>query len=87
MSEENLDEASKNSIQAQIDALQLAIDNDINVYTTYWKTDLVKNDIVNLKTNVYNYKAMGQEDLATKEQTTVDKLIELLKNDDFNRIY
>ena len=30
---------------------------------------------------------MGQEDLATKEQTTVDKLIELLKNDDFNRIY
>lgn len=87
MSEENLDEASKNSIQAQIDAFQLAIDNDINVYTTYWKTDLVKNDIVNLKTNVYNYKAMGQEDLAIKEQTTVDKIIELLKNDDFNRIY
>ena len=87
MSEENLDEASKNSIQAQIDAFQLAIDNDINVYTTYWKTDLVKNDIVNLKTNVYNYKAMGQEDLAIKEQTTVDKLIVLLKNDDFNRIY
>lgn len=87
MSEENLDEASKNSIQAQIDAFQLAIDNDINVYTTYWKTDLVKNDIVNLKTNVYDYKAMGQEDLAIKEQTTVDKIIELLKNDDFNRIY
>lgn len=87
MSEENLDEASKNSIQAQIDAFQLAIDNDINVYTTYWKTELITNDITNLKRNIYNYKAMGQEDLAIKEQTTVDKLIELLKNDDFNRIY
>ena len=82
MSEENLDEASKNSIQAQIDAFQLAIDNDINIYTTYWKTELITNDITNLKRNIYNYKAM-----ATKEQTTVDKLIELLKNDDFNRIY
>ena len=87
MSEENLDEASKNSIQAQIDAFQLAIDNDINIYTTYWKTELITNDITNLKRNIYNYKAMGQEDLATKEQTTVDKLIDLLKNDDFNRIY
>ena len=87
MSEENLDEASKNSIQAQIDAFQLAIDNDINIYTTYWKTELITNDITNLKRNIYNYKAMGQEDLAMKEQTTVDKLIELLKNDDFNRIY
>ena len=83
MSEENLDEASKNSIQAQIDAFQLAIDNDINIY----KTELITNDITNLKRNIYNYKAMGQEELATKEQTTVDKLIELLKNDDFNRIY
>ena len=87
MSEENLDEASKNSIQAQIDAFQLAIDNDVNIYTTYWKTELITNDITNLKRNIYNYKAMGQEDLAMKEQTTVDKLIELLKNDDFNRIY
>lgn len=87
MSEENLDEASKNSIQAQIDAFQLAIDNDINIYTIYWKTELITNDITNLKRNIYNYKAMGQEDLAMKEQTTVDKLIELLKNDDFNRIY
>ena len=87
MSEENLDEASKNSIQAQIDAFQLAIDNDINIYTTYWKTELITNDITNLKRNIYNYKAMGQEDLAIKEQTTVDKLIVLLKNDDFNRIY
>lgn len=87
MSEENLDEASKNSIQAQIDAFQLAIDNDINIYTTYWKTELITNDITNLKRNIYNYKAMGQEELATKEQTTGDKLIELLKNDDFNRIY
>ena len=87
MSEENLDEASKNSIQAQIDAFQLAIDNDINIYTTYWKTELITNDITNLKRNIYNYKAMGQEELAIKEQTTVDKLIELLKNDDFNRIY
>ena len=87
MSEENLNEASKNSIQAQIDAFQLAIDNDINIYTTYWKTELITNDITNLKRNIYNYKAMGQEDLAMKEQTTVDKIIELLKNDDFNRIY
>ena len=87
MSEENLDEASKNSIQAQIDAFQLAIDNDINIYTTYWKTELITNDITNLKRNIYNYKAMVQEELATKEQTTGDKLIELLKNDDFNRIY
>ena len=87
MSEENLDEASKNSIQAQIDAFQLAIDNDVNIYTTYWKSELITNDITNLKRNIYNYKAMGQEDLAMKEQTTVDKLIELLKNDDFNRIY
>ena len=67
MSEENLDEASKNSIQAQIDAFQLAIDNDINIYTTYWKTELITNDITNLKRNIYNYKAMGQEELATKE--------------------
>ena len=66
MSEENLDEASKNSIQAQIDAFQLAIDNDINIYTTYWKTELITNDITNLKRNIYNYKAMGQEELATK---------------------
>ena len=87
MSEENLNEASKTSIQAQIDAFQLAIDNDINIYTTYWKTELITNDITNLKRNIYNYKAMGQEDLAIKEQTTVDKIIELLKNDDFNRIY
>ena len=87
MSEENLDEASKNSIQAQIDAFQLAIDNDVNIYTTYWKTELITNDITNLKRNIYNYKAMGQEELAMKEQTTVDKLIKLLKNDDFNRIY
>lgn len=81
---ESLDEASKNTIQARIDTLQLALDNDINIYTSYWKKDLLVNDIVINQTNIYNYKSMGDEESASKEQAIVDSKIEILKNDDFS---
>ncbi len=84
LSNESLDEASKNTIQARVDILQLAIDNDINIYTSYWKTDLLLRDIVTNKTNVYNYKIMGDEELASNEQKIIDTKIEILKNDDFS---
>ncbi|MBP3502773.1 MAG: ABC transporter permease [Clostridia bacterium] len=85
LANESLDEASKNTIQARIDTLQLALDNDINIYTSYWKADVLLKDIVTNKINVYNYKSMGAEELAEKEQAIVDTKIEMLKNDDFTK--
>lgn len=84
LSNESLDEVSKNTIQARADILQLAIDNDINIYTSYWKTDLLIRDIITNKTNVYNYQIMGDEESASKEQEIIDTKIEMLKNDDFS---
>ena len=84
LSNESLDEASKNTIQARIDILQIAMDSDINIYTSYWKTDLLLNDIITNKTNVYNYKSMGDEESAEKEQVIIDTKVEMLKNDDFS---
>lgn len=83
LSNESLDEASKNSMKADLDKLQLAMDNDINIYTTYWKTNLI-NDISIDKSEIYNYKSMGDEESALKKQEDVNAKIEILKNDDFS---
>lgn len=83
LTNESLDEASKNSIQANIDVFQIAIDNDINIFTTYWKKDVLSTDVLSRKRNLYNYKSMGDEDLVNEEQQKIDSIIELIKNDDF----
>ncbi|MBO5349198.1 MAG: ABC transporter permease [Clostridia bacterium] len=86
LNNESLDEASKNANQAYLETLQLALDNDINIYTyiPYWKTELLLDDISISKQNLYNYKSIGDEESAAKEQSNIDAKIEILKNDDFS---
>lgn len=79
-----LDEASKNSLQAQVDVYQMAMDYDINIYNTYWKSNVLTTDLLNSKTYYYNYISMGDEKSALVEQANIDKKVELLKNDDFD---
>ena len=80
---ESLDTASKNKIQSEMDVLQIALDNDVNVFATYWKSDLLSSLLVS-KSLVLNYNAMGEENLAKEEQSKIDKQVELLKNDSFS---
>lgn len=80
---ETLDEASKNNMQAQIDVYELAIENDVNIYTSYWKNSILMNDILEGKVNIYNYKSLRDEASELAEQASLDKKIELLKNNDF----
>ena len=78
------DQATKNQIQALIDTNQLAIDNDVNIYTSYWKSDLLQQDILKSKENIYNYQSLNDQELLQKEQVILDKKIEMLKNNDFS---
>ena len=48
---EAIDELSKTHMKAANDVYQLAIDNDINIYTSYWKSDVLNNDMLTLKSN------------------------------------
>lgn len=79
-----LDENTKNSTKAQIDIDQYALDYDININQTYWKTTMLDSDILNSKILYYNYLSLEEVDEATKLQEEIDKKIELLKNDDFS---
>lgn len=79
-----LDEASKNEFKARIDTNQFGLDNEINRNLSYWKTDVLYTEVYNSKLNIYNYNSLGQEEDSKKEQEKVDKLCELIKNNDFN---
>lgn len=79
----SLDEASKNSIQAQIDVCQYALDYDINLNSSYWKSTILSSEILSSKINYYNFKSMGDEISSTAEQNKIDKKMELIKNNDF----
>ena len=84
----SLDEASKNEMQAQIDIYQIALDYDINTYNTglintEWKATTLTTDIYYSKVNYYNYKSMGDEESALKEQANIDKELDLIKNNDY----
>lgn len=80
----SLDEASKNGIQAKIDINQLALDYDVNLYNTYWKSTTLSIDIFNSKQNYYNYKSLGEDEKASREEENINKRLELLKSDDYN---
>lgn len=79
----NLDEASKNELQARIDTYQFAVDNDVNIYVQYWKSDVICNDLYLKTIDVYNYKSLGQEDEERKVQEIIDKIRDLIKKDDY----
>lgn len=78
------DENTKNNTKAQIDVDQYALDYDINVNKTYWKSTMLQSDILNSKYLYYNYMSLQDEASAEKEQANIDKKIELIKNDDFS---
>jgi len=80
----NMDEATKNELQARIDILQFAIDNDINIYATYWKADAISTDLYTCIENVYKYKSLEMVDEEEKEQEAVDKIEGYIKDDDFS---
>ena len=80
---DSLDESSKNSIQAKIDIYQFAIDNQINIYTKYWKTDVITSDLLTSKEKIYNYKSLKDEESEKIEQENFNKISELLIKDDF----
>lgn len=82
--EKSLDEATKNELQARIDVLQFALDNNINTYTPYWKSDIIYSDLYYKTVEVYNHKSMGQTDDEEKAREIVNKLREFVKNNDYN---
>lgn len=81
---DTLDEASKNELKAKIDTYEFAIENNINLYKSYWKSDVLSTDVYQSKINFYNYKSIGDEALAVEEQTNIDKKFDLLKNDKYS---
>lgn len=83
LNNQDLDQSSKNQLQSELDAYQLAIDYEINTYQTYWKSELLLSDIQENKNEFYNYKSLGDEESANNIQNLIDKKIDLLKNDDF----
>ena len=80
----NLDDASKNELQAKIDAFQFALDNGVNIYITYWKADLVCTDLYNNINQAYNYKSLGQAEDEKKALDNAEKLRNFIKNDDYS---
>lgn len=83
---EAIDELSKTHMKAANDVYQLAIDNDINIYTSYWKSDVLNNDMLTLKSNQYLSESMGQTLEAGVLKSDYDKYAEMIKNDDFSGI-
>lgn len=81
---DNLDEVSKNELQAKIDTYQFAVDNNINLYKAYWKSDVLSTDVYDSKISYYNYKSIGDEEAASKEQSYIDQKLELIKNDNYS---
>ncbi|MBR2745021.1 MAG: ABC transporter permease subunit [Clostridia bacterium] len=81
---DSLDEATKNEKQAQIDTKQFAIDNDVNIYNEFWKSEVIESDLYSSKLNIYNYKSLKAAEEEQKEQEKYDKIAELVKNDDFS---
>lgn len=79
----NLDEATKNDKLAQIDIKQFAKDNDVNIYTAYWKSDIINSEMYISKVKINNYKSMHDEASAAESQKLYDKLSEYVKKDDF----
>lgn len=80
----SLDDSTKNELQANIDIYQIALDNNINIYNnSYWRADALNMEIYVHKLRTYNYKSLGDEEAQLKEQSKVDRMIELIKNDDF----
>ena len=71
---DNLDEVSKNELQAKIDTYQFAVDNNINLYKAYWKSDVLSTDVYDSKISYYNYKSIGDEEAASKEQSYIDQI-------------
>lgn len=80
---DTLDEASKNDKKTQIDIHQFAIDNDINIYTTYWKTEALQTSMYTSKLKIYNYQSLKDTEAEKIEQANYDKIADLIKNDDF----
>ncbi len=80
---DNLDEISKNGFLSRIDTLQLAIDNNINIYKDSWKSELLLNELEPLYLDLYNSKSYRDEESETKIQENLNKYLECLKNDDF----
>lgn len=82
--EANLDEASKNDLKAKIDIFQFALDNGVNTYTSFWKTDVICTQLYTNTLDSYNYKSMGQADEEKKANENMEKLRNLVKNNDYN---
>ncbi len=80
-----LDDATKNEKQALIDIYQIALDNNINIYnSSYWRADALNTDIYSSKLDIYKYKNIRDTDSEVKEQAKLDKMIDLIRNDDFS---
>ena len=69
LKDENLDEESKKSMQAQMEQYEMYLQYDIQLYGDTWKNDIVKS-IVKLRLN-------GKNDEA-------EKLVQILKNNDYS---
>lgn len=78
------DEVTKNKLKAEIDIYQLAIDNDINLNKTYWKSNVLLNDIKDILEIKYNNISLGYNDTEIREQDEVDKYLEYIKNNQFD---
>ncbi|MBP3707640.1 MAG: ABC transporter permease [Clostridia bacterium] len=79
-----VDELSKTYMKATNDVYQLAIDNDVNIYTSYWKSDVLNKDMINLKSEQYLSEATGETSIAEALKLDYDKYAEMIKNDDFS---
>ena len=79
----SLDEATKNDKLAQIDIKQFAKDNNINLYTQYWKTEIIESKMYDCKVKIYNYNSLKDKVSAELTQETYNKLADLVIKDDF----
>lgn len=82
----SLSEQSKGYIQAEIDMYQLAKDNDVyfDNYYGYWKVDILY-IIENEKYNLVDLKLQDADNAKiSKQQSKIDNLINVLKNDDYS---
>ena len=68
LKDENLDEASKESMQTQLNRYELYLEYNVNLYENTWKNDVIKN-IVKLR----------QDD----KKAEVEELLQVLKNNDY----
>lgn len=71
LNQNDLDEETRKNMNLELEKYDIALENDINIYSNYWKSDIL-DDIIALK----------QEDENNNE---IEQLLQLIKNNDYSK--